>query len=62
MSLVTTTATHIFFNITNIFQLNNNNLAALQAAKTAKCNQCAVKMSRKQCHDVENNIDKYENR
>jgi len=38
MFFVTTIATHIFLNITNIFQLNHNYLAAVKTAKTTKCN------------------------
>jgi len=37
MSFVTTTATCILLNIANISQLSDNNLAASQAAETAKC-------------------------
>jgi len=36
MFLVTMIATCIFLNVANISQLNDNNLAALQAAETTK--------------------------
>jgi len=37
MFFVTTTATHIFLNVAHVIQLDDNNLAALQAAETVKC-------------------------
>jgi len=59
---VTTITTCIFLNITNIFQLNDNNLAASQAAETTKCDKCVTEMSREQCCDVKNNMNRCENK